>query len=205
MKKYLYWFGILATIFYILGVIIGGALIPNYSHVNQAISEIDPLISDNYRIITTVLFGAYNLFTFIFGIVLFVQNKNLKFSFRLQALTLSLIGLAGLLLYFFPMDIVGSAATLKGTLHIVFVGVIAPLTILTTALGISTFKDNKKMRIYSTISCAIITVSGGFTAYYAANGMHSGFGILERTTIGTFILWIAVIAIYYNKRIKIED
>ena len=202
MKKNWYWLGMIGAIIYIMGVIIGGMLIPGYSHINQAISEIDPLISDNYRYITTILFGLYNLSCFMYGIALFLEYKKGRLSNKVQAVSLGIIGLSGILMYFFPMDIVGSKTTFLGIMHIILVGIVAPLTILATALGFVTFKDKKWMKYYSLITCVIVTISGGFTAYFASEGMQSGFGILERITIGSFILWLFISGIYNMKRSK---
>jgi hypothetical protein len=195
MKKYFYIFGIISLISYVLAVIIGGFLIPNYSHLNQAVSEIEPLIKNNFKYIVTILFTVYNICVLCYGIGQFLIFK--KRIIKVQAIFISLISLFGILMYFFPMDIIGSDATIKGIIHIILAGLMAPLTILTCFLGYFYFKHDKVMRLYSLLTSIIIIVCGGTAAYLTANSLPF-MGLFERITIISYILWLFITAIYYK-------
>lgn len=201
MKKYFYWCGIIAALSYITAVIVGGALIPNYSHINQAISEIDPLINHNYKILIVILFGLYNVLALIYGIMQYLLFNNNGTICKIQSLSITIISLAGLSMYFFPMDIVGSEATAVGIIHLVLAGIMAPLTILSCILGFWVFKKNKKMRVYSLITGIIIFICGGTAAFFAANALP-GMGLFERITIGSYIIWLFLTSLYYMKNQK---
>jgi hypothetical membrane protein len=196
--KHFYWFGILAGILYILAVIIGSALIPHYSHLNQYISEIEPLISHKYLFIITILFGLYNFFVMLFGIFQYLKFKDKSKVYKIQSIMVSIIGLLGLLMFLFPMSRVGEDITIIGYTHIMLVGGTIPLTILVTLLGYWTYREHKMMHIYSLITSIIIFIFGGLTAFFAATST-TGIGLSERITIGSFILWLMITGIYYRK------
>ncbi len=197
MKKHFYYLGILASIFYLIGVIVGGFLIPHYSHISQFISEIDSLISSDKRIITTIIFGAYNVLCALYGLFYYLNNRGKRLEV-VQGICVFIIGLCGFLMLFFPMDIIGEAVTLRGIIHIVLAGIIAPLTILCTTIGFWAFKSDKSMRTYSLVTGIVIFISGGLTSLLTASSFKA-IGILERITIGSYIIWLTVTALYQKK------
>jgi hypothetical protein len=201
MKKHFYIFGIISLVTYVLAVVIGGFLIPEYNHLNQAISEIEPLIKNNAKYIVTSLFTVYNVCALCYGISQY--NIFKKKTIKVQAICISLISLFGILMYFFPMDIVGSDVTVKGVIHIALAGLMAPLTVAVCFLGYFSYKSNKKMSIYSLLTSIIILVCGGSSAYLTANSLPF-MGLLERITIGSYVLWLFITAIYY-RNIKEDD
>jgi hypothetical membrane protein len=201
MKKYFYWCGIIAPLLYVLAVIIGGALIPHYSHMNQAISEIDPLIEDKYGVIINILFGLYNILTLVYGIMLFILYKNKGSSHKIQSLSIVAISIGGLLMYFFPMDVTGAPVTANGTIHIVLAGLMSPLTILVCFLGYWTFPNDKEMRLYSLIAAAMTSIFGMASAAFSTNALPF-MGLLERIAIGAYIGWIFISALYYKATYK---
>lgn len=199
MKKYFYWCGLIAPIVYVLAVVIGGFLIPHYSHINQVISEMDPLIDEKYSAILNILFGIYNVLTLIYGVMLFYFYHKKSSSFTIQSVSIVLISLGGLLMYFFPMDPIGNPTSTEGVVHIVLSTIMAPLTILVCLLGYWTFNNNEKMRIYSLVSSIIIFVFGGASAAFTANNLPM-MGLLERITIGAYITWLFVTSLYYKEK-----
>lgn len=96
----------------------------------------------------------------------------------------------------FPQDPGGTPATFAGTMHLIMAGVASLGTmvgIVFLAFWFRNFSTLKHYVTYSWISVAIIFISGGLSAAAMANH-HPLFGLIERVTIGTFILWLFVIS-----------
>lgn len=210
MKKLLVFCGISAALLYTGTVILGGLIRPGYSHVVEAISE---LVADGApnRPLLSSLFLLYNTLLGLFGWGLFLkvnsqpQGRTPGF---IASLTLFLVGLAGVLMELaFPQDPGGVATTFAGTMHLVMAGIASLGTmaaVLGSALWFRKLPGLKNYAVYSFISVAIIFISGGFTAMAMAN-KYQYFGAIERITIGTFILWVFVIALRMVRQEQAAD
>ena len=187
-----------ATIIYSGTVILGGLIRPGYNHLVEAISE---LVADGApnRTLLSSLFLVYNALATLFGIgLLFVANGQSRGQavgiIGALALTI-LVGVPGILMELaFPQDPGGIPTTFAGTMHIAMAGVASlgtMVAVLLIGFWFRNFPELKSYFTYSVVSVAIIFVSGGLTAAAMANSFHF-FGLLERITIGTFILWLFV-------------
>ncbi len=188
MKKY-YYFGIAAPIFYVFAVIFGGFIWPGYSQIHQAISELTMKTAPNQWIIQP-LFWAYNILLILFAIGVFnwVKNKQVKAS----AIFLGICGLSGIAMFFFPQDPLNVALTFSGLMHFVLAGVASLTTLLAVflgAFGFSKIKGLEKTKLPSLIFGMLILVSGPLTAI-APTKFPNIFGVFERFTIGTFMIWL---------------
>lgn len=191
--------GIAAAVLYMGTVMLGAWLRPDYSHISMAISE---LVADGApnRSLLSPLFLIYNILVSLFGVGLFLKVKNQsqgRVSGIAGSFALLAVGLAGVLMELvFPQESGGTATTFAGTMHIVMAGIASlgtMVAILFLALSFKYHPGLKGFVKYSTISVTVILVSGGITAAAMAN--HSPlFGLIERITIFTFILWMFVSA-----------
>jgi hypothetical membrane protein len=198
MKKFFALSGMLASMIYIGTVVLGGILRPGYSHVTEAISELVAAGAPN-KLLLSSLFIIYNLLCIIFGIGFYQLVKNStgrKVSGKLGAISLVIVGFIGLLLeLFFPQDPGGPAVTFAGTMHIVLAGIAAlgtMIAIVTIGLWFKNYLAMKYYSGYSLATFAIILISGGSTPVLGMD--FPFFGILERITIGSFIIWLFVTA-----------
>jgi hypothetical protein len=199
MKKTLMLSGIAAALIYTGTVILGGLLRPGYSHLSMAISELVAEGAPNRAFLST-LFLLYNILTGAFGVGLLLKIKSHvqgSVSGIVGASALIAVGLAGVLMELaFPQEPGGTATTFAGTMHFVMAGVASLGTMAAVLLLAFWFRKVPALAgyfAYSVISVAIIFISGGMTAAAMAN-QSPLFGLLERITILTFILWLFVIA-----------
>jgi hypothetical protein len=198
MKKIFMLCGIAAAVLYVGTIILGGLLRPGYSHISMAISE---LVADGApnRSLLSSAFLVYNVLVSLFGIGLFLKANHQpqgRVSGMIGSWALVAVGIAGLLMELaFPQESGGTATTFAGIMHFVMAGVASLGTMLAILMLAFWFRNDPEVKgyvAYSIISVAVIFVSGGLTAAALAN-QHPLFGLIERITILTFILWMFII------------
>jgi hypothetical protein len=198
MKKILMLCGVAAAALYTGTVMLGGVLQPDYSHISMAISE---LVADQApnRPLLSSLFLLYNLLASTFGIGLFLRASNTsqgRLNGRIGSLALVAVGVAGILMELaFPQEPGGTATTFAGTMHFVMAGVASLGTMLAILMMAFWFRNIPELNgyvVYSVISVAVVFVSGGMSVAAIANDFPF-FGLIERITIFTFVLWMFVI------------
>ena len=195
--------GILAPIAYTAAVITGGALMPGYSHVRDPISS---LTQTGAPVIPVVvgLFTAYSWLLLVFAAGLWLRWR--RRGHRLAAagtLALVAVALAGALMYWFAQDPIGAPLTTRGLGHLILAGVAALGTIvgvLLSGLGFRRISGLASLRAYSVASAALIFVSGGIGT--ATLSFNPYFGVFERVTIFTFIIWTLVVALRLARTVE---
>lgn len=207
MKKLLMLCGVFAALVYAGTVFLGGLLRPGYSHISMAISELVAEGAPN-RALLSSLFLVYNVLLTLFGIGLFLQagrSTRGRVSGLSGSVALILVGLAGVLMELaFPQEPGGTATTFAGTMHFVMAGVASlgtMVAILMLAFWLRNLPDLKGYVAYSFVSVVIVFLSGGMTAAAMAN-QSPFFGVLERVTILTFVVWVFSIG---RKMVQLED
>jgi hypothetical membrane protein len=199
LKKLLMLSGMAAALVYVGTVILGGLLRPGYSHTSMAISELVAEGAPN-RTLLSSLFLVYNALLALFGMGLLASGNRAArgrgFGI-VGSLALVLVGIAGLLMELvFAQEPGGTATTFAGTMHFVMAGIASLGTIVAVLMLGLWFRNVPELKgyvLYSMISVAVIFVSGGGSVVAMAN--HSPvFGLIERTTILTFTLWMFVIS-----------
>jgi len=197
MKKLYPVFGIISPLIYIGAVLIGGFLRSDYSHVYNAISELIMTDAPN-KLLLDLMFTFYNLGLAILGFGMFYYLESPRTNrMKSASLMLGVIGVLGLVMFFFSQDPRGGAVTLEGIIHIVLAGIMSLLTIIAVFVAGFSFGGEPKLKglkSYSLLSGVIIVVSGGLTAAFTANG-SSYMGVFERLVIGTFIIWVLVLSL----------
>ena len=190
--------GLLAPPLYAANVAVFGAITPGYSHFARAISELNEPAAP-YRHAVDSVFILYNLLVILFSLSLrrgFVERGARVSS--LAALFLFLTGLAGVAMTtLFPMDPVGSDATFGGQMHLYLAGAESVGTMLAVYFFARSLRRNgawRPLAAYSFLSLVVILVSGSFAAF-ATWRASPVLGLWERVTIGTFQLWLFVLAL----------
>lgn len=193
-----------ATLSYVLAVVIGGFLKENYSHIYNAISELSE-VGTGEILIVNILFCIYNFLLIIYSIAyLIIYRDKINNKVVIIYISILLCGLSGIMMGIFPQESRGGEVSIKGIMHFVFAGIAAVTTMLGTILSWINYKKlNKGYAIYSLISFIIIFIAGLGNVILMNNGIGDFFGLIERITIGSFIMWLFVTG-YCKYKGKIE-
>ena len=205
MKKSINILLIMAAISYVLAVIIGGFLKENYSHVYNAISELSEVGTKNIAVVN-ILFLFYNYILIIYSVLyLFLYKKTMDLKTMIIYILIFICGLSGIMMEIFPQEPRGIELTIKGIMHFVFAGIAAIATILITVLSWIKYKKiNETYSSYSLMSFIVIFVAGLVNIILMNIGVDNFFGLIERITIGSFIVWLFVTGLYkYNDKHEI--
>lgn len=107
------------------------------------------------------------------------EGQKARWRGTLGAWMLVIVAVLGLSTnLFFPVDPHGAPAAFTGTVHLVLAGPLSLGSILATllvGLWIRSYGDFRGYGTYTLITCAIIFLSGGFTALTAATASPSWF------------------------------
>jgi hypothetical protein len=186
---------------YFIAVIIGGFLAKDgYTHVANAVSELELYIPAVGYAYIEVLFNLSHVLAIAFGASWLCYGRRcgsryLTAGFALQA-TNSLISL---MYTFFPQDPRGAALTAAGTIHLALAGVNALFSIAAPLLvGIGLRKDAaaKRLSRASLVMALIIVVFGGLTPVTMTTPY---FGVAERLVIGTWYTWLMFAGFWYYR------
>ena len=196
MKQKWFWYaGIAAVIVYIFAVIVGGLLYPGYSHISQDVSQLTSTHSPIRNFMN--IFFFYNILVALFGLGIYrLSSKKLS---RIGGALVITIGLLGLIISWFPVNTRGTAITFTGVAHIVLVSIIS---LFTVATGFLLWFAYKKTELVQFAKISLLTgvgflVTGPIAAIYVLSPYA---GLLERITIGIFLLWMMGTSILMLKR-----
>lgn len=190
--------GMASSLCYLVTVLVGGLYAEGgYRHLVHAISELPHFLSTGYAVGIEWGVAVYGWLMMLFSAAAAVDLFRNRY--KLMGLAATLLGvnaLAGLLMAAYPMDARDMDATWQGQMHLILAAVCA-ITSFTapflTGLYLRRFFMTKHFATTSIIFGAIILVSGGLSAAGAAKHF-SYFGLIERITIGSFILWVFLFA-----------
>lgn len=196
MRKVYPVFGIIAPLFYILAVVIGGYLVQGYSHLYNSISELT--VSNAPKIpIIYILFFIYNILVVLFGAGLYHDLKTAcNNKPKIASLMIITIGLLGIAMLYYVQDPRTGPISFNGMMHIILAAISSILSMAIIILSGLSFRSDpklKKFTKYSFISFGIVFITGGIAAITTANNSLYG-GLFERFTIGAFMQWLFVIA-----------
>ena len=130
MKKVLLLCGVISPLIYIGMTILGGALIPGYSHIKDTVSELMSPGAPNKGLMDTLM-ALSSVFSTLFGIGILQFAKTSAQDSRLGVIGAILLIILGILqivvVLFFPQDPMGAELTFPGKMHIGLVAVEAEL------------------------------------------------------------------------------
>jgi hypothetical protein len=175
---------------------------PAYSSASQTVSELSAIEAPTRALwvplgtVWTILYGAFG-----WGVL-----RSAESSRMLRLAGCSILGGALLGIFWPPMHLrevlAAGGGTLTDTLHLVWTGANALLTLL--AMGFAAAALGGGFRIYSLASMAVLVPAGVMTSLDApqvqANLPTPWIGVWERVNIAAWLLWVAALSVVLLSR-----
>jgi hypothetical protein len=187
--------GVLAPLLYVVANdVVAAARYPGYDRIARPVSELSATYAPS-RPVLVVLGIVFELLMIAFWIGVWRSARDNR---ALRTTTGLMVGFAVLGLLAFPFPMVANDEVLgANTVHTIIWGVITPLLML-AGIGVSAAAFGKRFRRYATLTLVALVALSGLAAIQAAQ-INAGqpapwFGLTERALIGTWLLWIAVLA-----------
>jgi hypothetical protein len=186
----------LAVVFYLSHILIGGYLWKTYSHLQQPLSDLTATGAPN-RFLLLLFTNIYGGLALIFAVsfTVFERKERDKLVFW-GGISFIILHIVSISYSFFPQDLPGAEPSFAGMMHLVVTVLIVPFTILTPLLigfGLRKEKAWKTLGNFSLISGILIIIFGGLTGFFFAKGLPY-FGLVERINIGTLQIWTFVMS-----------
>ena len=197
--------GIVSTTLYFAIDAFGALSYPNYDYASQTISEMSAIGAPT-RFVLAPLYLVYSvlLLAFAFGVRAAAGEMR---GVRMAGNLLTGVGFVGLLLFFFPMQMRGTAPAFTDLAHVVLGGVNSFLLLL--AIGFAAGAFGPRFRLYSIATILVMLVFGAWTAWLAPlvaeNRPTPWLGIVERVLFASFLLWIAGLAVMLFRATKADE
>lgn len=187
---------------YVLHVIIGGILNPNYSQIANSISDLTAVGAPNQNVLAPLL-GIYHPLYILFCItlvILFWKRANKPMTIGAIFLTISsLVSRFGFGAVAFDGESAGM--TINNILHIAVAAAVVVFSIaalFSIAIGCLKVQKHHKFGIYLMILFAIFFIAGGLTGVLAANSSKI-MGLAEKINIGTLQIFVCSVGIYFSR------
>ena len=198
-RKILLGCGILSSLVYVAANVLGARRWVNYSSASQTVSELSAIGAPSRPVVIPLL-TTHGALVIPFGVGVW-QSAGRRRALRVTGAMLVGLGASDLSAPFFPMHRREGLARGEGsrtdTMHIVLTGVNSLLILLAIGFGSTAF--GKRFRLYSVATILVLVVTGGLTATQAsrleANLPTPWAGLMERISIGGYLLWQVVLAI----------
>lgn len=188
--------GVLAPLVYLASDVIAGMRWDGYSFRDQTISELNAIGAPTRSLTIALGLVGYTLLA-AFGVGVWRSAGGQR---RLRVVGSALVGLGVLSLWAVPfasMHVREAEETLTDTLHLLGGAIVAPLLLVSFALGASVF--GKRYRLYS---IATVLVIFAFVTWSAMDGSAMAdnlatpwLGVKERIWVYAYQLWLVVFAI----------
>jgi hypothetical protein len=181
--------------------VVAAARWEGYSRIDQAVSELSSIGAPSRPILVPWLALTYTPLVIAFGVGVWHSARG-KRALRAAGAFLVAYGATGPLWLPFPMsrrEEIESTATLPLTdlMH----GILGAVTILAYlgAIGFGAAALGKRFRLYSFATMAAVGVFGVLT-FTSGPQLQPGeptpwLGVIERTMLGAFLLWVVVLAV----------
>ena len=196
IRKILLICGVLSSLLYISTDILAATRLEGYSYIDQAVSELTAIGAPT-RSFVIPLYIVFDALTIAFGIGIWVSagRKRALFTSGILLSAYGVVGLVGVL--FFPMSPRGAEGGINDIGHLIVIGV--TILLILGYIGFGAAARGKGFRIYSIVTILATLVSGalaGMQGPRIAAGLPTPwFGVIERVTVYSTVLWVLVIAV----------
>jgi hypothetical protein len=187
--------GVLAPIYHVVVYeVVAVSVSPGYDPISRPVSELTATYAPTRPVLVPLLV-IFDLLIIPFWIGVWraaETNRALRLTSSLM------LGFRALALLAFPFPMVVDEVLGANTIHTIIWGVITPLLML-AGIGASAAAFGKTFRRYAILTLVTLvafSVSAGIQAAQANAGETvRWFGVTERALIGTWLQWVAVLAL----------
>ena len=204
-RKALLLCGVLSSALYVVTDVLASWLYEGYRYVDQNYSE---LLATGAPTRTLMLLAsiAYNLLVAAFAAGVWTSDSPKRTARITGAMMVGYAVLSMITPSFFQMDMRGTQATPRGSLHGPMTAVMSLFIIL--SIGFGAFLLGRRFRFYSVATIAVLLAFGVLTALQAPRleaGQYTPWmGLTERINIYATMLWFAVLAIALSHQLKAQ-
>jgi hypothetical protein len=185
--------GALAPVVYLVAVLVGGVLWQDYSHVGDTVSTLTSAGAPNQAVMVP-LFAIYNIFVIALAMGLYLGVEGKKP--RITSAFIAAAGIDGLVLFAFPQDYPqGPPVTFRGTMHVVVAGIGALVSLLAMAALFFELRRVKGWGTIAKISIILLPIAIAVGGFGAASITTAYAGLAERSSIGTILVWLEIVAL----------
>jgi hypothetical protein len=207
LRRILLGCGIAASLLYVATDVAAAIWYPDYhSFTSRVISELMASGAPTERLVDP-LFLLYGVLMLGFGVGMWMSDDRKRMHVAAALLLVyTAIGFLGPTL--FEMNVRGSGGPAAADQrHIALTALL--VLVMMAGLLVAAPLRGRRFRIYTYASVAAMIVLGGLTGVVAAragDGPTPWAGVLERGSIGAFLLWIAVLAVLLLQReVRVTD
>lgn len=188
-----------AVLYVVINDIVAAGLHPGYDPMSQAVSELSAAGAPA-KAFLTAFSPIWTLLWIAFGIGV-RRAAGGRRALRVTGDLLIAHGIVAMLWLLFPMtsraEIVPGTTAVNDIGHLVMTGL--TLVFVLAEIGSSAAAFGWRFRGYAIASAVAVVVFGALTAVQASTlptgGPTPGLGLLERLSIGPWLLWMAVLAV----------
>jgi hypothetical protein len=194
-KAMLLYCGVLAGILYVAADIGISLSDPGYSYRDQTVSELSAIGSET-RSLALAPFFLHAILVAAFGLGVW-RVASTQPAMRIPAAAFTTLGILDMMAPWTPMHIRGAIPSLTDAMHIVLT--MASVLMIVTAMVSVRYAAGRGFRLYTDLSLALLLVAGAMSGLQSPgiplNLVTPWLGVIERTCIYAFMLWMVVFAI----------
>ena len=195
--------GIISPLLYLIMVIVGGALIPGYSHITETVSELLVAGAPNRSLLATLMISS-SVLGILFPIGLH-RGINEGRGSKVGPTFLIIASVLGIFTTYFPQDPGGPPVTFAGTVHVVL---IIPMVILSLGAFIAFWRRLKSDSLWSgydrySLITFIVAIPLGVISAVSLDSPYVG--LLERISVAVILQWgffMAIKLFRLSKQVK---
>ena len=186
--------GMLSPIIYTLMWILGGILIPEYSHIRDDVSTLIAVDAPKKKLFDKFIISSSTLlFVFYLGLHWGINNGEGSFIGPILFVIGGFLGV--LVALFFPLDPGGEIITTRGKMHLILIslsGILTTAGMVALWFRLESVVEWSAFAIFSLITAIISLI---FVVISAFTATKSYFGLIERFMVSTYQIYYFVLAL----------
>lgn len=197
--------GIIIPLWLFIGVAIAGSFYPDYSHFNQALSELGASGAPTNKISPAINNYPLGVLFIVFGLAISLIHTQSKLAI-FSGLLIILHGIASIIAGYFSCDpgCMPAKPSMSQITHNLSGLVMFVSITLSNAIWVYIAKKHSLILFYwFSIACLIISLIAAFLLPIAVN-YGIAFGFLQRVNYGVSVIWLAGLAYISLKSVRLS-